>query len=94
MEQPTPRELQRMGVRRIWSERDLPNLTTETWWDLQVRDCRQTCDQICPCSEAFDRGPGDGRSVEDWDELLLSEIERQQAEVAFRADVAFTNREI
>jgi hypothetical protein len=50
-----------------------------------MRDCCQTCDPICPCSEAFDRGPGDARSAEDWDELLLPEIERQQAEVAFRA---------
>jgi hypothetical protein len=64
-----------MGVRRIWSERDLPKLTTETWSDLQMRDCCQTCDPICPCSEAFDRGPGDARSAEDWDELLLPEID-------------------
>ena len=36
-------------------------------------------------------------SAEDWDELLLSEIERQQAEgkrVAFRADAAFAKPEI
>jgi hypothetical protein len=36
-------------------------------------------------------------SAEDWDELLLPEIERQQAEgkqVAFRADAAFAKPEI
>jgi len=35
--------------------------------------------------------PGNVHSAEDWDELLLPEIERQQAEgkqVAFRADAA------
>ena len=36
-------------------------------------------------------------SANDWDELLVPEIERQQAEgtrVAFRADAAFTKPEI
>ena len=36
--------------------------------------------------------PGNGHSAEDWDELLLPEIERQQAagkQVAFRGDAAF-----
>ena len=36
--------------------------------------------------------PGNGHRGEDWDELLLPEIERQQAEgkqVTFRADAAF-----
>ncbi len=40
---------------------------------------------------------GNVHSAEDWDELLLPEIERQQAEgkqVAFRADAAFAKREI
>jgi len=40
---------------------------------------------------------GNVHSAEDWDELLLPEIERQQAEgkqVAFRADVAFAKPEI
>jgi len=41
--------------------------------------------------------PGNVRSAEDWDELLLPEIERQQAEgneVAFRTDAAFAKLEI
>jgi hypothetical protein len=41
--------------------------------------------------------PGNVHSAEDWDELLLPEIERQQAEgkeVAFRADPAFAKPEI
>jgi hypothetical protein len=41
--------------------------------------------------------PGNVHSAEDWDELLLPEIERQQAEgkqVAFRADAAFAEPEI
>jgi hypothetical protein len=41
--------------------------------------------------------PGNVHSVEDWDELLLPEIERQEAEgkeVAFRADAAFAKPEI
>ncbi len=41
--------------------------------------------------------PGNVHSAGDWDELLLPEIERQQAEakqVAFRADAAFAKREI
>lgn len=41
--------------------------------------------------------PGNVHSAEDWDELLLPEIERQQAEgkqVAFRADAAFAKSEI
>ena len=41
--------------------------------------------------------PGNVSSTEDWDELLLPEIERQQAEgkrVAFRADAAFAKPEI
>jgi Transposase DDE domain group 1 len=41
--------------------------------------------------------PGNVRSAEDWDELLLPEIERQQAEgkqVALRADAAFAKPEI
>jgi hypothetical protein len=41
--------------------------------------------------------PGTVHSAEDWDELLLPEIERQQAEgtqVAFRADAAFAKPEI
>ena len=41
--------------------------------------------------------PGNVHSAEDWDELLLPEIERQQAEgkeVAFRADAAFAKPEI
>src|SRR2546425_8048162 len=41
--------------------------------------------------------PGNVHSAEDWDELLLPEIERQQAEgkqVAFRADAAFARPEI
>jgi hypothetical protein len=41
--------------------------------------------------------PGSVHSAEDWDELLLPEIERQQAEgkhVAFRADAAFAKPEI
>jgi Transposase DDE domain group 1 len=41
--------------------------------------------------------PGNVHSAEDWDELLLPEIERQQAEgkeVAFRADGAFAKPEI
>jgi hypothetical protein len=36
--------------------------------------------------------PGNASSAEDWDELLLPEVERQQAEgkqVTFRADAAF-----
>ena len=40
---------------------------------------------------------GNGHSAEDWDELLLPEIERQQAEgkqVAFRGDAAFAKPEI
>ena len=38
--------------------------------------------------------PGNVHSAEDWDELLLPEIERQQAEgkqVTFRADAAFAH---
>jgi len=41
--------------------------------------------------------PGNVHSAADWDELLLPEIERQQAEgkeVAFRADAAFAKPEI
>jgi Transposase DDE domain group 1 len=41
--------------------------------------------------------PGNVNSAEDWDELLLPEIERQRAEgkeVAFRADAAFAKPEI
>src|ERR1019366_4366782 len=41
--------------------------------------------------------PGNVHSAEDWDELLLPEIERQQAEgkqVAFRTDAAFAKPEI
>jgi hypothetical protein len=41
--------------------------------------------------------PGNVHSAEDWDELLLPEIERQQAEgreIAFRADAAFAKPEI
>jgi hypothetical protein len=42
--------------------------------------------------------PGNVHSAEDWDELLLPEIERQQAEggkeVAFRADAAFAKPEV
>src|ERR1700674_2071508 len=41
--------------------------------------------------------PGNVHSAEDWDELLLPEIERQKAErkqVAFRADAAFAKPEI
>ena len=41
--------------------------------------------------------PGNVHSAEDWEELLLSEIERQQRmgkEVAFRADAAFAKPEI
>jgi hypothetical protein len=41
--------------------------------------------------------PGNVHSAEDWDELLLPETERRQAEgkeVAFRADAAFAKREI
>ena len=41
--------------------------------------------------------PGNVHSAEDWDELLLPEIERQEAEgkeVAFRADAAFAKPEI
>jgi hypothetical protein len=40
--------------------------------------------------------PSNVHSAEDWDELLLPEIERQQAEgkqVAFRADAAFAKPE-
>ena len=39
--------------------------------------------------------PGNVHSAEDWDDLLLPEIDRQQAEgkrVAFRADAAFATR--
>ena len=41
--------------------------------------------------------PGNVHSAEDWDELLLPETERQQAEgkeIAFRADAAFAKPEI
>jgi hypothetical protein len=41
--------------------------------------------------------PGHVHSADDWDELLVPEIERQQAEgkqVAFRADAAFAKPEI
>ena len=41
--------------------------------------------------------PGNVSSTEDWDELLLREVERQQAEgkqVTFRADAAFAKPEI
>jgi len=41
--------------------------------------------------------PGNVHSAEDWDELLLPEIEGQQAEgkeVSFRADAAFAKPEI
>jgi len=41
--------------------------------------------------------PGNVHSAEDWDELLLAEIERQQKpgkEVVFRADAAFAKPEI
>ena len=41
--------------------------------------------------------PGNVHSAEDWDELLLPEIERQQAagkQVAFRGDAAFAKPEI
>ena len=40
--------------------------------------------------------PGTVHSAEDWEELLLPEIERQQKlgkEVVFRADAAFAKRE-
>ena len=41
--------------------------------------------------------PGNVHSADDWDDLLVPEIERQQAEgkrVAFRADAAFAKPEI
>ena len=41
--------------------------------------------------------PGNVHSAEDWDELLLPEIERQQAagkQVAFRGDAAFAKPEV
>ena len=41
--------------------------------------------------------PGNVHSAEDWDELLLPEIERQQAagkQVTFRGDAAFAKPEI
>lgn len=41
--------------------------------------------------------PGNVHSAEDWDELLLPEIERQQSmdkEVVFRADAAFAKPEM
>ncbi len=41
--------------------------------------------------------PGNVHSAEDWEELLLPEIERQQnngKEVAFRGDAAFAKPEI
>ena len=41
--------------------------------------------------------PGNVHSADDWDELLVPEVERQQAEgkrVAFRADAAFAKPEI
>jgi hypothetical protein len=50
----------------------------------------------CDCSAAKLR-PGNVHSAEDWDELLLPEIERQQKlgkEVLFRADAAFAKPEI
>jgi len=43
------------------------------------------------------RRSGNVHSADDWDELLLPEIERQQAQrqrVAFRADAAFAKPEI
>ncbi len=50
-------------------------------------------------AESFDSSsrPGNVHSVEDWDELLLPEVEGQQAEgkeLAFRADAAFAKPEI
>ncbi|MGO9451096.1 MAG: transposase [Candidatus Binataceae bacterium] len=42
-------------------------------------------------------GPGNVQSAEGWEELLLSEIDRQQAQgkqVAFRADAAFAKPEL
>ena len=41
--------------------------------------------------------PGNVHSADDWDELLVSEVERQQAQgqrVTFRADAAFAKPEI
>ena len=54
------------------------------------------CNQHGDCLAAKLR-PGNVSSAEDWDELLLPEIERQQAEgksVTFRADAAFAKPEI
>jgi len=50
----------------------------------------------CDCLAAKLR-PGNVHSAEDWDELLLPEIERQQKlgkQVVFRADAAFAKPEI
>ena len=47
---------------------------------------RRSC-QERPCALAAKLRPGNVHSAEDWDELLLPEIERQQAagkQVAFR----------
>ena len=52
--------------------------------------------QLGDCLAASLR-PGNVHSAEDWDELLLPEIERQQAEgklVTFRADAAFAKPEV
>ena len=54
------------------------------------------CNDAGDCLAAKLR-PGNVASADDWDELLIPEIERQQAEgkqVAFRADAAFAKPEI
>jgi hypothetical protein len=56
----------------------------------------QACRNDTHCLAAKLR-PGNVHSAEDWDELLLPEIERQQRlgkEVVFRADAAFAKPEI
>ena len=56
----------------------------------------QACRNDTHCLAAKLR-PGNVRSAEDWDELLLPEIERQQSlgkEVVFRAGAAFAKPQI
>ena len=59
--------------------------------DIEVATTRCFCSPIGDCVAAKLR-PGNVSSADDWEELLVPEIDRQQAEgqrVAFRADAAF-----
>ena len=73
-------------------------LATAWWMGKGVpHRTREPEDRSRPRSTGMTRPAGNVHSADDWDDLLLPEIERQQAEgkrVAFRADAAFAKPEI